>query len=104
MQQLKRGALLGLALVSCPCHVPILLILLAGTGVGAVLAPHSGLVFGALLLIFLGAVAALLRTYREPREVACPRPTTPQPPHQDRVERGTPPVRAGTTAVPLTQE
>ena len=31
----KRVLSLGLAIVTCPCHIPILLVLLAGTALGA---------------------------------------------------------------------
>ena len=61
MQRLEPGIFLDLALVSCPCHVPLVLALLAGTGAGAVLAAHGPLFVAALALIFLGTLAALLR-------------------------------------------
>ncbi len=34
---LKGYLLLGLAFVTCPCHIPVLLVLLAGTSLGAYL-------------------------------------------------------------------
>lgn len=54
-----------LAAVTCPCHVPILLALLAGTSLGGVLAAHAGLVAGALTLVFLGALAFLFLANRD---------------------------------------
>jgi mercuric ion transport protein len=40
-----------LALISCPCHVPLLALALSGTVAGALLATH----FDAVLMIFTGA-------------------------------------------------
>ncbi len=34
---LKGYLMLGVAFLTCPCHLPVLLVLLAGTGVGAYL-------------------------------------------------------------------
>ncbi len=65
MQRVKHGFLVALALVSCPCHAAILVALLAGTGLGAVVAAHTGLLVGALTLVFLGAIAGLFLTGRE---------------------------------------
>lgn len=55
----------ALAVVSCPCHLPLLAIALAGTGVGALLGKHG--VIAALLLaaLFLLALNRLLRALRD---------------------------------------
>lgn len=51
-KSLKAYLLLGLAFVSCPCHLPILLAVLAGTGLATALTPYFGMVFLALSVIF----------------------------------------------------
>jgi mercuric ion transport protein len=48
--------LLGLAVVTCPCHLPLLLAVLAGTSVAGVLSQHVGLTVLGLTLIFLPAL------------------------------------------------
>ena len=44
---------LGLALVTCPCHVPILLGLLAGTVLGAWLRPYMLVAFLTMSGVFV---------------------------------------------------
>ena len=51
-KSLKGYLLLGLAIVTCPCHLPILLALFAGTGLAGALSQHFGLAFAALSVIF----------------------------------------------------
>ncbi len=66
MHRLKQGALVALAVVTCPCHAVLLLALLAGTGLGAAIAAHTGALVGALALVFLGAVVGLFRANQTP--------------------------------------
>ena len=40
MYGLKAAGLLNLAVVACPCHLPILLAVLGGTTIGAILAAN----------------------------------------------------------------
>ena len=54
----------ALALVSCPCHLPILLALLAGTTAGATLSRHWGLAALALTALFVLSAARALRGLR----------------------------------------
>jgi mercuric ion transport protein len=61
---LKGYLLLGLAVLTCPCHLPILLALLAGTGVAGVVGQHVGLVFGALAVVFIASLLLGLRALR----------------------------------------
>ena len=49
----KRVLSLGLALVTCPCHVPILLGLLAGTVLGAWLRPYLLVAFLTMSDVFI---------------------------------------------------
>ncbi|TAN02440.1 MAG: mercury resistance protein [Rhodanobacteraceae bacterium] len=54
-----------LAVVSCPCHLPLLAIALAGTSMGALLGKHG--VIAALLLaaLFLLALNRALKAFRD---------------------------------------
>lgn len=53
-QRGPRGYLmLGLAFLTCPCHVPILLAVLAGTSAGAYLQENLGLAAVALTGVFV---------------------------------------------------
>jgi mercuric ion transport protein len=57
MDRLKGYGLLAVALVLCPCHLPLLLALLGGTALGALLAAHllpAGVLLGG---VFVGALA-----------------------------------------------
>ncbi|MGH7320827.1 MAG: broad-spectrum mercury transporter MerE [Candidatus Rokuibacteriota bacterium] len=66
---MKSSLLLGLAVVTCPCHLPVLLAVLAGTSVAGVLSQYVGLAVLALTLIFVPALLLGLRALgrAEPR-------------------------------------
>ena len=49
----KRDLSLGLAMVTCPCHVPILLGVLAGTALGGWLQQYTPVVFLAMGGVFI---------------------------------------------------
>ncbi|MBI4591660.1 MAG: mercury resistance protein [Candidatus Rokubacteria bacterium] len=51
-RSLKGYLLLGVAFVTCPCHLPLLLAVLAGTGLAGALSQYFGLAFVALSVIF----------------------------------------------------
>lgn len=53
---LKGYLLLGLTFVTCPCHLPILLAILAGTGLAGVLSQYFGLIFFVLTSIFIASL------------------------------------------------
>jgi len=56
-QKRKKGyVLLVTAALTCPCHLPIFLALLAGTTLGAVLRQNLGLVLLGLTVYFLFAL------------------------------------------------
>jgi len=55
-KSLKGYVLVGLAFVTCPCHLPLLLAVLAGTGLAGALSQHFGLAFVALSVIFAGSL------------------------------------------------
>ncbi len=50
-----------LAVLTCPCHLPILLLLLSGTAAGAFLQANTGLAVGLLLPVFLLFLIAAYR-------------------------------------------
>ena len=53
-----------LAALTCPCHLPILAAVLAGTTAGAFLGEHWGVAALALTGLFVLAVTRLLRAFR----------------------------------------
>ncbi len=53
-----------LAVLTCPCHLPILAAVLAGTTAGAFLGEHWGVAALALTGLFVLAVTRLLRAFR----------------------------------------
>ena len=80
MYRLKGAAMLGLAAVACPCHLPILLALLGGTTIGAVLTANVLPVFVVLGVVFVGALALGLRASEAESGRAC----APQEPRRSR--------------------
>ena len=60
----RNGYLWGiLAVLSCPCHLPILAIVLAGTSAGAFLGEHWVIVGIALTRLFVLSLSRLLRAF-----------------------------------------
>jgi len=57
-------ALLGVAFVACPCHLPIYGALLAGTALGSSFAEHRVLALVLLTAAFVLSLAAGLRMIR----------------------------------------
>lgn len=60
----KRRAGYGLALIAvitCPCHLPILLLLLSGTAAGAFVAEYFAAALALLGVLFLFSVTAAMR-------------------------------------------
>lgn len=51
----------AIAMLTCPCHLPILLLLLSGTAAGAFLSENLGLAVLILLPIFLSSAIATWR-------------------------------------------
>jgi mercuric ion transport protein len=50
-----------IAFLTCPCHLPILLLLLSGTAAGAALAAHTGTALLILLAVFASSAYATWR-------------------------------------------
>ena len=62
MNKVWSGVLVVTGFIACPCHLvitlPLILGLLAGTGVGAILAANTGFVYGIAGGYFIVALAA----------------------------------------------
>ena len=54
----------ALAVPTCPCHLPILAVVLAGTTAGAFIGEHWGVAAIALTGLFVLSVARLLRAFK----------------------------------------
>ena len=63
-KSLKGYLLLGLAFVTCPCHLPLLLAILAGTGLAGVLSQYLGVTALALSVIFLASLLLGLKALK----------------------------------------
>ena len=63
-RSLKGYLLLGLAFVTCPCHLPLLLAILAGTGLAGVLSQYLGVTALALSVIFLASLLLGLKALK----------------------------------------
>jgi len=63
-KSLKGYLLLGLAVVTCPCHLPILLAVLAGSALAGVLSQHFGLILLMLSVIFLASLLLGLKALK----------------------------------------
>jgi len=61
VDRLKGAGLLTLAVVACPCHLPMLLAVLGGTTIGAILAANVLPLIVVLGTVFVGALTVGLR-------------------------------------------
>ena len=57
-----------LAALTCPCHLPVFAVLLAGTSAGAFIGDHGGIAAVALAGLFLLSLARTIRALRETHE------------------------------------
>ncbi len=71
MNNVKGFALLISALVLCPCHLPILAAVFAGTALGWTITDHYGLLFPAMALYFVGALFLGVRWMTREADPAC---------------------------------
>lgn len=62
---LKAYLLLGLAAITCPCHLPLLLAILAGTALAGALSQYLAVAFVALTVIFALSLGYGLRAWRQ---------------------------------------
>ena len=63
-RSVKGYFLLGLAFVTCPCHLPLLLAVLAGTGLAGALSQHFWLIFLALSVVFVASLMYGIKTLK----------------------------------------
>ncbi|MBI3456488.1 MAG: hypothetical protein HY002_11955 [Candidatus Rokubacteria bacterium] len=63
-RSLKGYLLLGVAFVTCPCHLLLVLAIAAGTGLAGALSRYFGLVFFALSVIFVACLFLGLRALK----------------------------------------
>ncbi len=78
---MKKYLSLGLAALTCPCHPPILVAVLAGTALGGWLSQYLGVVVLAMAGIF---ILSLMYGLRESRSrTALPQTVTPGEPEKE---------------------
>jgi mercuric ion transport protein len=58
-----RYLMAAVAVVTCPCHLPILIAVLSGTALGALLFEHLGWTVLVLTVLFVGSAWAALRLF-----------------------------------------
>jgi mercuric ion transport protein len=63
--------MLTLAVVTCPCHLPILLVVLGGTTIVALLPSSVVPVFVVLSAVFVGALTVGLRAFEAGSGLTC---------------------------------
>lgn len=61
-----------LAVLTCPCHLPLLAAVLAGTSVGAFVGDHWGVAALALAGLFVLSVTRVLRVFGRRENKRCP--------------------------------
>ena len=64
MNRLFGKFLLGAAVLTCPCHLPIYLVLFGGTALGSYLGENQLVFAGALTILFLFSLVTGLRMIR----------------------------------------
>lgn len=55
-----------LAALTCPCHAPLLVLLLSGTAAGAALREHLGSAIALMAVVFVPSLALALRHLKQP--------------------------------------
>jgi mercuric ion transport protein len=69
-----RYVIAAIAVLACPCHLPIWLALLSGTALAGVLSDHLGLALAALTLLFVVSAWVAVRLFsRNGRDTRFPR-------------------------------
>ena len=58
----------AVAVLTCPCHLPVLAVLLAGTALGGLLAEHIGIALAVLTVLFIASAWSAVRLFsRDPK-------------------------------------
>lgn len=68
---MKGYAAIISALVFCPCHLPILAAVFAGTALGTMITENFGLLFPLMAVYFMGALALGVRWLTQRETPAC---------------------------------
>lgn len=68
-----RYLVLAIAVLTCPCHLPIWIALLGSTAVGALLTRHTGVAALAFTVLFVVSAWASFRLFSGERRRAFPR-------------------------------
>jgi mercuric ion transport protein len=64
-ESLKAYLLLAVAALTCPCHLPLLLAILAGTALAGALREHFVVAFVVLAIVFIVSLFFGLRIWRQ---------------------------------------
>jgi mercuric ion transport protein len=64
-RRLRTVIVVLFAIISCPCHIPLLLVVLSGTSLGLLLAAHTALAVTLLSAAFIASLAVLIRMLRK---------------------------------------
>lgn len=63
-----RYLMAAVAVLTCPCHLPLLAAVLAGTALGGVLTEHMGIALAVLAVLFVASAWSAVRLFsREPK-------------------------------------
>lgn len=57
----------AVALVTCPCHIPILVAVLGGTALGAALTEHMGIALAVLGVLFIASAWSAVHLFSRER-------------------------------------
>lgn len=69
-----RYLMAAIAILTCPCHLPILVVVLGGTALGGVLSEHIAVTVIALTILFVASAAAATALFqRAAHDAARPR-------------------------------
>lgn len=63
-----RYLMAAVALVTCPCHLLILVAVLGGTALGAALTEHMGIALAILGVLFIASAWSAVRLFSRERE------------------------------------
>lgn len=64
----------AIAVLTCPCHLPILVVVLGGTALGAVVSEHQGLAAIALTVLFVPSAWSAVHLFKRARRDIDARP------------------------------
>lgn len=63
-----RYLMTAVAVLTCPCHLPLLAVVLAGTALGGFLTEHMGIALAVLAVLFIASAWSAVRLFsRDPK-------------------------------------